>query len=102
MAGRRPDCFWPGGSSTVATHQQQTSTGTADVKSFSTPSNAVACYVSATTNPARLTVDGTTPSATNGIVVPAGALPFELRAVQALKVASTAAANSIVDVAFLV
>lgn len=55
---------------------QQNSTGIADVKTFPNPGNAVAAFVSVKTGAARVSLTGQTPTASVGIVIPAGALPL--------------------------
>ena len=79
---------------------QITSTGTADVKTATpTELNAAGALITAETNPARLTVDGSTPSATNGHFVPTGMGPILiLLSSDVLKVVSTTAANSILNI----
>jgi hypothetical protein len=47
------------------THNQQTSTGTADIKTFTAPKDAVAFLIDVTTTDAWLTLDGSTPTTSN-------------------------------------
>jgi hypothetical protein len=98
MPVKRPENYTPVGSPT-----QQTSTGTADVKTFTPPAGQTAFIVTVATTSCRLTTDGTTPDATHGITVQAGAQPLLLpiAAFGNVKIASTAAANSVVDVQYL-
>jgi hypothetical protein len=95
---RRPESFWPTGAPT-----QQTSMTTADVKTFTAPKSASAFLISVGTTACRFTVDGTAPSPTVGITVQTTGQPvlFPIAAYGDLKVVSTAAANSVVDVLFL-
>jgi hypothetical protein len=82
---------------------QATSTGTADVKTLAGPPTASCCYVNVSTTDARVTLDGSTPSATNGLIFKTGLAPIRLDigSTTAIKFVSTAAANSVVDVAWL-
>lgn len=89
------------GITSATPHAQQTSTGTADVKTLAPPAGAVACMLTVTTNPARITLDGTTPTASNGLLVPTGAMPLPLSVARTMKFVSSIAANSIVDVLWL-
>lgn len=86
-------------------HEQLTSTGTANVQTFTPPAGAHGVYVSVSTNGCYITFDGTTPSSTNGLPLPAGVSPvfllFAPAAGSGLKVASQAAANSVVNVAWV-
>jgi L,D-peptidoglycan transpeptidase YkuD (ErfK/YbiS/YcfS/YnhG family) len=77
----------------------QTSTGTADVKTFAAlPKNAGGVIVSVETTAARVTFDGTTPDATHGVAVPVGVFQFNFGEGTVIKFASTAGAASIVSV----
>jgi len=81
---------------------QATSTGTSDVKTLTPPAHASSVLITVETTAARVTFDGSAPASGNGIVIPAGALPLLLPvgAGATIKVASTAGANSVVDVAW--
>jgi hypothetical protein len=81
--------------------QQATSTSTADPKTITTPVGTTAVLISALTTSARITFDGTAPASTNGVILPAGALPLliPLRRSVAIKFASTAGTSSVLDVA---
>lgn len=85
--------------------QQQTSTATTDPKTFTPPATvgqkAHACLVSVETTNARVTLNGDAPDATHGHVFVAGQQPVYVPAAVAIKVASTAAANSVVTVTWL-
>lgn len=82
-------------------HAQATSTGTGDVKTLARPASAIAVYLTVTTNAARVVFDGSTPSSTNGILVPTGVLwLFEIGGSD-IKFASSIAANSVVDALWL-
>lgn len=81
----------------------QTPTTTTDTKSFTIPPGTSAILVSSETNDARITFDGTTPTATVGHKVPkdqAAAL-YLVGAGANLQVVSTASGNSVVQVTFL-
>ena len=82
---------------------QATSTGTADVKSLDTSTHASSVMITVETNAARVTLDGTTPSTSNGIVIPKDALPLLLPVGDGttIKFVSTIAGNSIVDAIWL-
>lgn len=80
----------------------QTSTGTADVKTFTPPRTAVAFLISVETNACRLTLDGDTPDATHGQVFPKDVAPqLVLVGGRDVKVVSIAAANSVVHITWL-
>ena len=82
-------------------HVSATSTGTADVKTITAPKGANAAYIACETNGCRFTLDGTTPDATNGMPLPAAALPLWVTVGKDIKVVSQAAANSVVHVLWL-
>jgi len=83
------------------THVQATSAGTADIKTIAAPKDAVACLIDVATTDARVTFDGSAPSATNGLIVKAGQQPIYVGVGKAVMFASTAAAASIVDLLWL-
>lgn len=83
------------------THDSATSTGTANVQTITAPASANACMVSAETNGARLTFDGGTPDATNGLMIAAGGAPLFIPLGRDIKFVSQAAANSVVHVLWL-
>lgn len=89
----------------VIEHDQVTSIGLADVQTITVPNRASAFEITAATNSAYLSVDGTDPSSTHGQVIVAGATPvlcpYVTKARGVLKVASAAAANSVVRVTWL-
>ncbi len=106
MAGRKPNTFIPSQATGAAAHQQLTSTGTADVKVFAVPKGAAAVILEAATTDARVTFDGSAPSATSGILIKAGLQPVfiptaGLGSGAVVQFASTAAAASVVDALFL-
>ncbi len=78
---------------------QLTSTGTADVKAATLPVRSSGCLIGVETTNARVTFDGTTPDSTHGVVLVAGAQPIFLSLANSsvIKVASTAAASSVVS-----
>lgn len=82
---------------------QVTSTGTADVKTATAPTSTGGCYITVETNAARVTLDGSAPSSSNGIVIQKDSAPcyMPLKSGTVIKAASTIAANSIVNVAWL-
>jgi hypothetical protein len=94
----------------LETPAAQTSTGVADVKTF-TPSSkkrATAVMISVETTDARVTFDGTAPAGVTGpgIVIPKGQppliVPLPADADNPVKVAANSAASSLVSVVFLV
>lgn len=79
------------------THLQTTSTGTADVKSIVAPADAVAVMLNCATNDARYTLDGSTPTATQGLLLKKDQNPLYIAAGKTIKFVSGAAANCVVD-----
>lgn len=76
------------------------SSGTADVQTLIPPADASACEITVETTNARMTVDGSTPSVTNGHVFPKDQLPH-LKLIgpgSSIKWISIAAAASVVNV----
>lgn len=90
-----------GTSGTSDTHNQQTSTGTADVKTFTAPKDAVAFLIDVVTTDAWLTLDGTTPTTSNRALIKKDQNPLYVGVGKDVKVAASAAANSIVSVLWL-
>lgn len=88
----------PFGLPTTNPHAQATSTGTADVKTFSPPGGAHGFFITVQTNPVYLTLDGTTPSSTNGLHVIKDAAPVFIPASKTISVASDTAGNAVVNV----
>jgi hypothetical protein len=92
-----------GGTPTV----QVTSTGTSDVQSASRPAdNAIGVrgfFISVETTDARVTFDGSTPSATNGHLFYAGnPVAFVPVGSQDVQVLSTASADAVVNITWVV
>lgn len=87
------------------THATATSTGTSNSQTFTPPSGAHGFYVTVSTNGCYMTFDGTAPSSTNGLSIPAGVaplfFPFAPQASNGIIVRSQAAANSIVNVCWV-
>lgn len=79
-------------------HVAQTSANTGDVKTFTPPACATACFISVETTDARVTFGGDTPDATNGLVFKAAQQPVFIPLGVTIKHVSTAAANSILHV----
>lgn len=83
------------------THAQATTGAGNTVQTISPPQgDASACFVSVRTNNAYITVDGSTPSAANGLEIIAGAQPLFVPLGREIK-AIGAAANTIVNVLWL-
>ena len=89
----------------TAPHAQATSTGTGNVQSLTPDAGAHALLITAATNGCYVTFDGSTPSSTNGLALAKDGLPLFLplvpQASDALKFASQAAGNSVVNVLWL-
>ena len=79
-------------------HAQATSTGTADVHTFTPPTGAHGFFVTVQTNNCYLTLDATTPDSTNGLHILKDLGPIFIPVGQTIKVASDAAGNSVVNV----
>lgn len=81
----------------------QTSTGTGVVITVTPPKSAVAFFITVETTTCRMTFDGTAPDATHGLLIPIAGQPLliPLGASAIIKFASTAAANSTVQITFL-
>lgn len=87
---------------TTTPHVQATSSGTADVQSLPTPGKGCHGFlITVSTNGCYLTLDGGTPSSTNGLAIPAGTSPIFIPIAKNIKVASQAAGNSVVNVLWL-
>jgi hypothetical protein len=81
---------------------QATSTATTDYKTVTQPEAANAFLISCETTSCRFSLDGVNPDATNGHVLPKDGQPYYVPVKpRSLKVASTAAANSVVTVTWL-
>lgn len=78
----------------------QTPTTTTDTKAFTLPDGCSAFYISAETNDARITLGGTTPTATVGHKIPKDQAPVLILCGPGtvLQVVSAAAGNSVVQV----
>jgi hypothetical protein len=83
-----------------AVHESATSTGTADIKTITKPPNANGMYLSAKTNNARVTFDGTAPGAgvAPGLIIVAGAQPVFFPFATDIKFVSEIAGNSELNV----
>lgn len=82
-------------------HAQATSTGTGDPKTLTAPDNATGVFMTVLTTDARVTFDGTTPTSSNGLIVPDGGLPTFFPLGRDIIFTSTAGANSVVDVLWI-
>lgn len=90
------------GPTSTTPHEQVTSTGTANVQTLTAPPGAKAVLLACLTNGCYFTVDGSTPTAVNGMTLPSGALPLLLPVNGDIKVASQqAAASSVVNALWL-
>ena len=83
--------------------EQLTSTGTADVQTATVPTGTSAVMISVETTNARATFEGTAPDATHGHVLVKDLEPvlIPVGVGATIKVASTAAANSVVGLTYL-
>lgn len=88
---------------TPKSFEQLTSTGTADVKTATVPEDTSAILITVETTNARVTLTGDAPSATKGHVFPKDSLPVLLLVGvgTTIKVASTAAAASVVGITYI-
>ena len=85
-------------------HATATSTNTTDSKTFAAPAGAHGFYVTVATNGCYMTFDGTAPSSTNGLALPAGVAPVFFPFVPGtvgITVRSQAAASSVVNVCWV-
>lgn len=84
-------------------HEAATSTGTANKQTLTKPRNATAMMLSAKTNNARVTFDGTDPGAgvAPGLIVIAGAQPVFFPFATDIEFVSEAAAASELNVLWL-
>lgn len=108
MATRNANTYYPALSTGAAAQQELTSTGTANVQTFVVPTGAMAVYLAVQTNTCSITFDGSTPSTTNGLKIPAAVAPVFIATAGGpgptggvIKFVSMAAANSIVDALFV-
>jgi hypothetical protein len=86
----------------TASHAQATSTGTANVQSFANPGQGCRGFlITVATNGCYLTLDGSTPSSSNGLAIPPGVAPVLIPVGKSVKVASQAAGNSVVQIVWV-
>jgi hypothetical protein len=78
---------------------EQSSPDAATARTFTAPRGARAALISVVTTPARVTLDGSTPSASNGLVLPVGV--HEIPVGRTIKITSTATAACLVNVLWL-
>lgn len=90
-----------GGGATPSHQAAVTSANTTDVKTITAPKDAAGFWITVETTSCRLTWDGQTPDATHGLVFPAAAQPLFIPIGRDVKFVSTAAANSIVQLAWV-
>lgn len=79
-------------------HVSATSTGTANVQTVTAPATATGFFINVETNGLRFTLDGTTPDATNGLMLPTGAVPQFFPIGATIKFVSQAAGNAVAHV----
>lgn len=86
-----------------AVHEAATSTGTGNKQTITKPKNATSMMLSAKTNNARVTFDGTDPGAgaAPGLIVVAGAQPVFFPFATDIEFVSEAAANAELNVLWL-
>jgi hypothetical protein len=79
---------------------QKVSTGTGDVQTWTPPDTITHVLLSVETTDARITCDGSTPGASNGHVLPKGAIPLYLPVGRnsAIKVVSTAGTSAVLNI----
>ena len=80
---------------------QATSGNTGDVQTLAKPGRATAALVCVRTNDCYLTVNGTTPSSSNGLPIIAGATALLIMVGADIKFASSAGSNSVLNVLWL-
>lgn len=98
----RANTFRPLSNAGVTTHTQITSTGTADVHTLTLDAKTEAVLITVKTTSCWLTIDGETPTALVGLELPVGVLHFiPIGKAITLSFASTAGANSVINVAQL-
>lgn len=85
------------------THAHDSSPDTTTVKSMVAPKEAVACFLTVETNAARVTIDGTDPTAGEYMVLQKDSAPFFLPIghPQTIKWVSSVAAASVVRATWL-
>lgn len=82
--------------------QKVTAALTSDVQTFSQPGNGKAFFIMAAGQDIYMTLDGTVPSSTNGLLIPKAGLPtFFPVTCATIKVSPTAATAATVDVLWL-
>jgi hypothetical protein len=92
-----PDNYSP--TRTTPHAQKVTAASTADVQTFLAPGYGTAFFINVAGQDVYMTIDGTTPSSTNGLLIPKAGLPvFFPLTVASIKVAPTAATAATVDV----
>lgn len=84
-------------------HEKLTSTGTADIKTATIPKGTSAIEITVETTPARVTFDGSDPSAGVGLICQHAQNPWFLPVGQGctFKVVSTGGTSSVVQLAYL-
>lgn len=82
-------------------HDQATSTATDDVKTFTAPAGASACYLACTTTSAWITLDGSTPATDNRLLLTKDLPPVRIDVASDINFVSADAANSVVDIAWV-
>lgn len=88
----------PFGLPTTNPHVQVTSTGTSDVHTVNPPAGAHGFFCTVQTNPVYMTLDGTTPSSTNGLHVVKDSAPIFIPAGKPVNLASDTAGNAVVNI----
>ena len=90
----KPSTYLPGTPSQIAP------TSTTDVKTYTIPAGCSAVLIGVETTDARITLDGTAPDSTHGLVYPKGQAPVlvPVGPGSTIKAVSTAAATSTVGI----
>jgi hypothetical protein len=88
---------------TAGTHASATSTGTSNVRTITAPDTATAFFIACETNGIRFVLDGSTPDATNGLPLAAGAAPLfvPVGRSRTIRFVSQVAGNATAHVLFL-
>jgi hypothetical protein len=90
----------PYGLPSTGAHATSSPLATGSGSTITNPLGAHACFITVATQNAYLTLDGTTPSATNGLTLVAGGQPFFLPCGRPLTVLS-ATAGAVINVLWL-
>ena len=77
---------------------QLTSTGTSNSQTATPPAGAHGFFIQVGTTSGYITLDGSTPSSTNGLLITKDQLPFFIPIAQTIILRSSAGANSVASI----